>query len=55
MRRRLVPPSYLCRNPRCKSFEFGHGPLCPSCRLAGSWGVGLAVVVGFILKLIGLV
>lgn len=49
-----VPWSYRCANPRCREFEFGHGPLCPSCRLAGGAGVFVAFVVGFLLKLTGL-
>lgn len=46
-----------CRNPRC-SEEFrpaweggGWTRLCPSCRLAGRWGVYLAFAVMAIWKL----
>jgi hypothetical protein len=32
--------------------KFGRGSLCPSCRLAGSWGAGLAAVVAFVVTLV---
>lgn len=52
---RLKPPSYRCRNPRCRSVEYGFGPLCPSCRVAGTWGAVAAFMVGALLKLAGVI
>ena len=51
-RMRELPSAYLCLNPRCRVVKFGRGSLCPSCRLAGSWGAGLAAVVAFVVTLV---
>lgn len=45
------PRVYACLNKRCR--EFGEYPLCPSCRLAGRYGIYLATLVGIALKLLG--
>jgi len=45
---------WTCRNPRCFAEETGRNVvLCPSCRLAGSYGVLLAALLGAILKWAG--
>ena len=42
-----------CRNPRCRVETASPLGVCASCRLAGTWGAGVAFLVGALLKLVG--
>lgn len=52
------PDSMFCRNPRCGEMltplrlRPSRVRLCPSCRLAGSYGAGAAAVAIFVVELI---
>lgn len=52
-------PLLICRNPRCgepleRKTQLALSPLalCPSCRLAASWGALAAGAVAFLIELI---